>query len=85
MKLILIILLTITTRIAIANEPCNQQVYDQVYRTILESALNSGYTVETMEVRNTAIINLRALCNGQISTWEKKSKEWEKTLHGPRE
>ncbi len=49
---------------------CNQTIYDQVYRAIIERALASDLKHSDIETKNDTIENLRALCRGQRSTFE---------------
>ncbi len=50
---------------------CNQVMYDELYKAIIVRALNKGYTQDVMDERNNDIRYLRALCNGQLSTYER--------------
>lgn len=51
---------------------CNQFVYDELYRSFLETALID----DNMYNRNLNIEVLRMLCNGQLSTWEIKNQQY---------
>lgn len=53
---------------------CNQKVYDQIYDTIIQRAMDETRWEPAKRIytqRNDAIELLRKLCNGQKSTWEK--------------
>jgi len=53
---------------------CNQKIYDQIYDTIVQRALDEIRWEPEKKVfteRNDAIELLRKLCNGQKSTYEK--------------
>lgn len=49
---------------------CNQEMYDNVYRSILNKALSSKLSEKDVNDRNDTIENLRKLCNGQKSSFE---------------
>jgi len=51
---------------------CNQEVYDKIYKTIVNTAIKQGSTRQAMNLRNDTIEALRKLCNGQKSSWEGK-------------
>jgi len=51
---------------------CNQSMYDSIYKSILVEALTSREDVTiAIQKRNASIENLRFLCNGQLSTFER--------------
>ena len=53
---------------------CNQEVYDGIYRQIIQQALMSRTNSQiTFQRRNNAIEALRALCQGQVSSYEKQN------------
>lgn len=52
-----------------ANEACSQKLYDKIYRGIIEDTLNDKISIE---VKNQRIEALRALCQGQKSSFEKQ-------------
>ena len=53
---------------------CNQDVYDGIYRQIIQQALLSHTSAKvTFQRRNNAIEALRALCHGQTSSYEKEN------------
>lgn len=53
---------------------CNQDVYDGIYRQIIQQALLSRVSNQvTFQRRNNAIEALRALCQGQVSSYEKQN------------
>lgn len=49
---------------------CNQQVYDEIYFAIMQNAIKSNITRQTLITRYNNVMTLRKLCNGQLSTWE---------------
>ncbi len=49
---------------------CNQTIFDQVYRGILQRAVDSELKSKDIEEKNGAIEMLRELCHGQKSTFE---------------
>ena len=53
---------------------CNQNLYDHIYRQIIQQTLREPSSSHaTFDVRNSAIENLRALSQGQLSSYEKSS------------
>jgi hypothetical protein len=51
---------------------CNQQMYDSIYKAILQMTLNAPeITQKGIDYKNDTIENLRKLCNGQKSSYEK--------------
>lgn len=52
-------------------KPCDQFMYDQIYKSIIQTALKEDLTAKTFEERNWSIRNLRLLCRGQLSTFER--------------
>lgn len=68
---------------SIPNKPvksgCDQRLYDAIYKVITREALIEGLKDLSAEQerlinmkRYSEIMSLRALCNGQISTYEKR-------------
>lgn len=54
-----------------ATRSCNQRVYDHVYTELVKQVLNIKHpTQQDIDNKNTAIENLRALCRGQLSSYE---------------
>ena len=52
---------------------CNQTIYDQLYEAIVKEALESKQELSyVMKRRNNTIELLRALCNGQKSSYEEE-------------
>jgi len=49
---------------------CNQHIYDLIYSQIITVAMKEKEDERAFRERNAAIENLRALCNGQRSTFE---------------
>lgn len=49
---------------------CDQLVYDQIYRHMVVSALESDLSHGAFKARNDGIETLRTLCKGQKSTVE---------------
>lgn len=52
---------------------CNQVLYDEIYMGILNRAVKSPLDSEDIKLKNSTIFMLRDLCNGQLSTYEKKN------------
>jgi hypothetical protein len=50
--------------------PCNQCMYDLIYKNIIQIALDSKLTQKDIDLKNKTIENLRVLCNNQLSTYE---------------
>jgi len=50
---------------------CNQEIYDQLYRSIILSSVQKEMTPDEFEKRNESIRKLRDLCRGQKSSYEK--------------
>ena len=50
--------------------PCNQRVYDGLYRAIVLDSIRVVKRQE-FETRNASIRQLRKLCRGQFSTYER--------------
>lgn len=69
MKL-LIIILTLTTNANAGLMPCNPEMYDRIYVSLVQRALGSKLTAEDFTAKSNAIRSLRQLCRGQISTFE---------------
>ena len=66
----------IWTAAVLAVLTCNQGIYDQIYRQIIRDALSSQANTKIIFAkRNAAIENLRSLCNGQLSSYERPSSE----------
>lgn len=53
--------------------PCNQIIYDGIYKNIIQRAIASELTNQDLLERNRSIETLRDLCQGQKSTYETKS------------
>jgi len=51
-------------------KPCNQAMYDRIYKRIVLDTAKGPLTKQIFDIRNNTIENLRALCNGQKSSWE---------------
>lgn len=62
----LLIILGILSIAATYNKPCDQGMYDILYKSILEQALKENNITK----RNNSIRTLRYLCKEQISTLE---------------
>lgn len=57
--------------ISIAGGPCDQDMYDRIYKAIIVNALDSKLTQKDVDLKNKTIENLRILCHDQLSTYEK--------------
>lgn len=72
----IIVTLCVTTgysailRRATTEYPCNQKVYDQLYREISLEAGKGEVRAETFKARAATLEILRQLCRGQKSTFE---------------
>lgn len=53
---------------------CNPIIYDSLYKAIILQAIHSKMNREDVELRNNDIETLRALCKGQVSTYERGKK-----------
>jgi hypothetical protein len=56
--------------IALLIVACNQAVYDEVYKNIIEQTLATDLKAENIQWKNQTIEKLRDLCEGQRSTYE---------------
>lgn len=54
---------------------CNPELYDSLYRGIVLTVITQGVSQENMDQRNRNIEFLRALCNGQLSSYERGKRE----------
>lgn len=54
-----------------AGMSCNQYMYDLIYETLLRRTLDSDLTDNDIKYKNSAIENLRRLCNNQKFSLEK--------------
>jgi hypothetical protein len=52
---------------------CNQQVYDAIYYGIMQQAISSKITRQSLLLRYNTTMILRKLCNGQKSSWEQNN------------
>ncbi len=68
--LTILAVLLITQQAHGAINPCDQRVYDQIYKNIILETLRSDLTTKDFAIRNNTIEKLRELCRGQKSTWE---------------
>lgn len=50
---------------------CNQAIYDELYRRVVDINRRSKQTKLDMDNKNNSIEVLRKLCNGQKSTYER--------------
>ena len=55
-------------------DACEQSEYDQIYKRIIEIALDSNLNEGDTNERNNAIESLTRLCHGQRSTYERGLK-----------
>jgi hypothetical protein len=55
---------------SVASIACDPDVYDMIYKGIIQSAINSNLTTQAFKARNDGIETLRALCHGQRSKWD---------------
>lgn len=56
--------------VGVTHSVCNQQVYDNIYQTIVKASLATKLTQHDIDEKNYAIETLRQLCEGQLSTFE---------------
>lgn len=68
-------LLILITLVSIPVYACDQRLYDEFYKAIVMRAIHSKLTQEDIDLKNDAIVTLRRLCNGQLSSWELGQKE----------
>ena len=59
--------------IIVTSLSCNQQIYDAIYYGIMQQAISSKITRQSLLKRYNTTMTLRKLCNGQKSTWEEKN------------
>jgi hypothetical protein len=50
--------------------PCDQRIYDIIYRRIVLITISSKQLPKDIDEKNDAIETIRALCRGQRSTYE---------------
>jgi len=50
---------------------CNQQIYDAIYKQLVQTAMQESKDEKAFKVRNDGIETLRALCHGQYSSYER--------------
>ncbi len=54
---------------------CNQEIYNQIYESIIQNTLAGPVNRETLTDRNYSIEMLRTLCKGQKSKWEEPDED----------
>jgi hypothetical protein len=75
MKPIFILTLLFSQTASSNVRPCNQLIYDQIYKNIIQRAIASELTEEDIKAKNTTIETLRELCRGQFSTFERPTSQ----------
>lgn len=66
-----ILVFLVLSSISVAGGPCDQDMYDLIYKNIVQQTLNSELTQKDVDLKNKTIENLRILCHNQLSTYEK--------------
>lgn len=72
MRYLLLLLISTSAVASIKQGPCNQLIYDAIYRKSTQDILNKSHTLYHKDFyeRNSALFTLRQLCNGQRSSYE---------------